>query len=99
MISRNLVLAFAAGVVAGVVGARLYKQYQGDIDSKINALRSKLQDTTGLGGAAPQAEAAPQPAQAANESEVSLAELEAQKERLEDLIAEQMARQNPHGNA
>lgn len=108
MISKNLLLAFGAGVIAGVLGARFYNSHKDEIDDKVSSLYGRVQDAAGLGGAEPQAEAAAQPAPAeagaaaataANESELSLAELEAQKERLEDMIAEEKARQNQQGNS
>lgn len=100
MLDKNLIFAFAAGAVAGVVGARYYKKHEAELSDKLDALRSRLQGAAGFGAEGTEAAAADTAAAAASaaadvkaaESELTLEELEAQKEHLEDLIAELQAK-------
>ena len=84
MIDRNLVLGFGVGIVAGIVGYKLYSKNKASIDATLANL------------AAPQGAKAPespvQDASVAEAGDFSLEELETQKERLEDLIAECQAK-------
>lgn len=93
MLDKNLIFAFAAGAVAGVVGARYYKKHEAELSDKLDALRSRLQGAAGFGAEGTEAAAASAAADVkAAESELTLEELEAQKEHLEDLIAELQAK-------
>lgn len=85
MLDKNILLGFAAGCVIGVVGYKFYNEHKDDIEAKIKSLK----DLKGFGGAEENAE------QSEHENaSSSLEELEAQKERLEDLIAEIKAKQS-----
>ena len=101
MLDKNLIFAFAAGAAVGVIGARYYKKHEAELSDKLDALRSRLQGAAGFGtegadgaesAAAETGAAAAADDKAAAESELTLEELEAQKEHLEDLIAELQAK-------
>ena len=79
---RNLLIGFAAGVVVGLVGYKFVSTHKEQIESKLQ----------GLGVGANNADGAA--ACEDTSSELTLEDLEAQKERLEDLIAEQQQKQN-----
>ena len=80
MFSRNIVLGFLAGAVVGAVGYKLFNENRDTIEAKLRELK-----LPGLGdGEADAGEEASE--------ELTLEELMAQKERLEDLIAEYNAR-------
>ena len=78
---RNLLIGFAAGVVVGLVGYKFVSSHKEQIESKLQ----------GLGVGANSSDGA---ACEDTSSELTLEDLEAQKERLEDLIAEQKQKQN-----
>lgn len=77
MINKSLVFSFAAGVVVGALGLKIYNENKDTIDAKLKEIK--------LPGFA-------NPAETENTSEatedLTLEELMSQKERLEDLIAE-----------
>ncbi|WP_294567729.1 hypothetical protein [uncultured Succinatimonas sp.] len=82
MLDKNLLFGFAAGCVLGAVGYKFYNEHKDDIDEKIKGLKNfkvpGVNDTK------------EEKTDESNE-EMTLEELEAQKERLEDLIAEMQA--------
>ena len=82
MIDRNIFIGLAAGIVAGVVGYKLYEQNKESIDSRLKNLGICPQDQSKDTDSCQESSAC---------SSMTLEELEAQKERLEDLIAEQKA--------
>lgn len=76
MLNRNFLLGFLGGAIAGAAGYKLYEQNGGQLQSLIHGM--------GISN--------PMPCETtSNGVEPDLAELISQKERLEDLIAEQMA--------
>lgn len=82
MLDKNMLFGFAAGCVLGAVGYKFYNDHKDDIDEKIKGLKNfKV-----LNGNEGNEEKAPE-----SNEEMTLEELEAQKERLEDLIAEMQA--------
>ena len=81
MIDRNIFIGLAAGIVAGVVGYKLYEQNKESIDSRLKNLGICPQDQSKDTDSCQESAC----------SSMTLEELEAQKERLEDLIAEQKA--------
>ena len=82
MLDKNMLFGFAAGCVLGAVGYKFYNDHKDDIDEKIKGLKN-FKVLTGNEG---NEEKAPE-----SNEEMTLEELEAQKERLEDLIAEMQA--------
>lgn len=77
MFDKNILLGVLAGIAIGVVGTKVYQANKAEIDEKLKALR----DLNPLAnGAAKEAEG--------DEANITREELEAQKEHLEDLIAE-----------
>lgn len=99
MLDRNLLLGFGAGVVAGIVGYKMFNKNKDSISQTINSLIAQGQGANNANTVAPQTE------DNAPKNDLSLEELEAQKERLEDLIAEYQAKcqdqaqdQNPQTN-
>lgn len=82
MIDRNIFIGLAAGIVAGVVGYKIYEQNKESIDSRLKNLGICPQDQCKDTGSCQESSAC---------NSITLEELEAQKERLEDLIAEQKA--------
>lgn len=82
MFDRNLLIGFGVGVIAGIVGYKVYTQNKETIEERLKGL--------GLGGVA--SSGAEGECSCASGDEISIEELEAQKERLEDLIAEQQAK-------
>ncbi len=84
MLDRNIFIGFAAGIVAGIVGYKVYEQNKDTIDSRLKNLGICSHG---------QCKAEEQTSEDTCECvEMTLEELEAQKERLEDLIAEQQAK-------
>lgn len=82
MLDKNLLFGFAAGCVLGAVGYKFYNEHKDDIDEKIKGLKNfKVPGVN---------DAKEEKTDESNE-EMTLEELEAQKERLEDLIAEMQA--------
>lgn len=75
-ITRTTVIGFLAGVAAGALGARYYRQHETEINARLHSLRSGGI----LGGASQES--------GKEDAELTLEELESQKERLEDLIAD-----------
>ncbi|MCR5537135.1 MAG: hypothetical protein K6F05_06965 [Succinivibrio sp.] len=75
---KNLILGFAAGVVAGCLGAKYYSEHKDELDAKFKGLKDS--------GLFKKIETV------AEDAELTLEELEAQKERLEDLIADVQSR-------
>ncbi|WP_277297062.1 hypothetical protein [Succinatimonas hippei] len=85
MLDKNLLFGFAAGCVLGAVGYKFYNEHKDDIEEKIKGLKNlKVLKVPGS------SEAKEEKAEESND-EMTLEELEAQKERLEDLIAEMQA--------
>lgn len=82
MIDRNIFIGLAAGIVAGVVGYKIYEKNKESIDSRLKNLGICPQDQSKDTDSCQDSSAC---------SSMTLEELEAQKERLEDLIAEQKA--------
>lgn len=75
-ITRTTAIGFLLGVAAGALGARYYRQHETEINARLHSL-----GTGGiLGGASQEG--------AKEDAELTLEELESQKERLEDLIAD-----------
>ncbi|MEX0415210.1 MULTISPECIES: hypothetical protein [Bacillus] len=74
--NRDFLMGFVSGAVVGAVGYRLYEQNGGQ-------LQRLVQPNAAFGGGAPEGVASYQP---------SVEELMAQKERLEDMIAELQVR-------
>ena len=82
MLDKNLLFGFAAGCVLGAVGYKFYNEHKDDIEEKIKGLKNlKVPGSS---------ESKEEKAEESND-EMTLEELEAQKERLEDLIAEMQA--------
>ncbi|WP_295481659.1 hypothetical protein [uncultured Succinatimonas sp.] len=82
MLDKNLLFGFAAGCVLGAVGYKFYNEHKDDIDEKIKGLKNfKVPGVN---------DAKEEKTDESNE-EMTLEELESQKERLEDLIAEMQA--------
>ena len=82
MLDKNLLFGFAAGCVLGAVGYKFYNEHKEDLDEKIKGLKNfKVPGVN---------DAKEEKTDESNE-EMTLEELEAQKERLEDLIAEMQA--------
>lgn len=82
MLDKNLLFGFAAGCVLGAVGYKFYNEHKDDIDEKIKGLKNfKVPGVN---------DAKEKKTDESNE-EMTLEELESQKERLEDLIAEMQA--------
>lgn len=76
MLNRNFLLGFLGGAIAGAAGYKLYEQNGGQLQGLIQGMGIST----------------PTPCETtSNGVEPDLAELISQKERLEDLIAEQMA--------
>lgn len=80
--NANLIIGLISGASVGALGIKYYSEHKKDIDSKV---RSFFPHSSS------------EPVTAEN-VDVSLEELEAQKERLEDLIAELKARKNNGSN-
>ncbi len=78
VIDKGVVVAALAGVVIGAAGHKIYTEHKEEILRALKKLSS-----AGAGAEAPEA---------AGDADIPLEELEAQKERLEDLIAEQKAK-------
>ena len=76
---KNILLGFAAGVVAGCLGAKYYSEHKDEIDAKLKGIRDS--------GLFKKTESA------VEDAEMTLEELETQKERLEDLIADVKSKQ------
>ena len=76
---KNILLGFAAGVVAGCLGAKYYSEHKDEIDAKLKGIRDS--------GLFKKTESA------VENAEMTLEELETQKERLEDLIADVKSKQ------
>ena len=88
MLDKNLLFGFAAGCVLGAVGYKFYNEHKDDIEEKIKGLKNlKVPGSS---------EAKEEKAEESND-EMTLEELEAQKERLEDLIAEMQANRKDGG--
>ena len=83
-LDRNLLIGFGAGVLVGLLGYKLYSSHKDEIDSKLQQF--------GMGTCAGDGTTA-----TGTDCGISVEDLEAQKERLEDLIAEQQQKQNGAG--
>lgn len=83
MLDRNILFGFLAGVIAGVVGAKIYSNNKEEINNKIKSFK----DLAAVNHAT-----ATEEAETEGSDEATLEELEAQKERLEDLIAEKQTK-------
>lgn len=81
-LDRNLLIGFGAGVLVGLVGYKLYNSHKDEIGAKLQQF--------GVGAANGGDDAC---ACQDDACEISVEDLEAQKERLEDLIAEQKQKQ------
>lgn len=81
--NKDFLMGFVSGTVVGAVGYRLYEQNSGQLKQLIQQAPSPVN----FGGANNNATAG-------NTSVPSVEELVAQKERLEDLIAEKQASDN-----
>ncbi|MGN0908469.1 MAG: hypothetical protein ACI4NA_02515 [Succinivibrio sp.] len=75
-ITRTTVIGFAAGLLAGALGARYYRQHETEINARLRSLR-----TGGILGGASQESSK-------EDADLTLEALESQKARLEDLIAD-----------
>lgn len=84
-INRTIVLSVAAGIVVGALGYKFYDKNKQCIDAKLKSL-----GITNAGCDDGKCEYNPS-------TNLSVEELEAQKERLDDLIAE--LKQNPSQNS
>ena len=77
---RNLLLGLGLGIVAGVFGAKYYSEHKDEIDSKLKGMGIQSGKSS-------------VPAEN-DDTEMTLEELETQKERLEDLIADFKSKQS-----
>ena len=79
-LDKNILIGVAVGVVAGAIGAKYYSEHKDEITAKIQSLKNGNFNFFNK-------------AEEAESSDLSLEELEAQKERLEDLIADVKSKQ------
>ncbi|MBQ9275518.1 MAG: hypothetical protein IJ228_11950 [Succinivibrio sp.] len=77
-LDRSMLIGLAAGLVVGVLGTKYYGAHKNEIDDKLRALRGVAGGEGAADGTA---------------SDMTLEELESQKERLEDLIADVKSKQ------
>ena len=82
---KNFFWGLGLGVVAGAVGYKLYNDNKQTLLNSLESLKTKLS----ADGAAQTAQAPAELTDNGETAELDLAELEKQKEHLEDLIAEQ----------
>lgn len=47
MIDKTYILAFAAGAVAGLVGASYYQKHKAEVDASLQSLRNRAQSFAG----------------------------------------------------
>ncbi|MBQ8707128.1 MAG: hypothetical protein IJ523_03455 [Succinivibrionaceae bacterium] len=86
---KNFFWGLGLGVLAGAVGYKLYNDNKQTLLNSLESLKTKLS----ADGAAQTAQAPAELADSEGETtEIDLAELEKQKEHLEDLIAEQQSK-------
>ncbi|MFC0524475.1 hypothetical protein ACFFGV_12945 [Pontibacillus salicampi] len=80
VMNKDFLMGFVSGTVVGAVGYRLYEQNQGQLSQLIqNPGMSGMQSAQGL--------------QTVPKQDLTIEDLVAQKERLEDLIAEKKVNQ------
>ncbi len=89
MLDKSYIFAFAAGAVAGILGARYYAAHKEELDSVLQKVKERAGEAASWGKGQEQAAARDEQEAAADEGAApTIEELEEQKERLEDLIAE-----------
>ena len=84
MLDKSYIFAFAAGAVAGILGASYYAAHKEELDSVLQKVKERAGEAASWGKGQEQAAARDEQEAAAP----TIEELEEQKERLEDLIAE-----------
>lgn len=90
MFDKNLLIGFLAGAAVGALGIKFYNEHKDEIGERLNKAGFFKDGPAEEGAAAAPAEGA--------KDELSLEELMAQKERLEDLIAEYQSRYSTPAN-
>ena len=89
ILEKNFLWGMAVGLVAGAAGYKLYSDHRQTIIASLENIKNRMNSTGAAAGSAPVLAAA---GSAVLTDSLDLAELERQKEHLEDLIAEQQAR-------
>ena len=90
ILEKNFLWGMAIGLVAGAAGYRLYSDHRQTIIASLENIRTRMNGAGFATGVAPTTAGSAVPADS-----LDLAELERQKEHLEDLIAEQQAQAAP----
>ena len=83
LLDKNFLIGVGLGIAAGAVGYKLYNEHRQTILESLDNLKNRM--CPGAGSEVPVTEQ--------QTTEIDLAELEKQKEHLEDLIAEQQMKQ------
>lgn len=84
-LGNNLFIGIAIGAVAGVIGHKIYQAHKAEILESLDSLAQKYKPATASSGELIET------GTDGSAQELSLEELEKQKENLEDLIAEKQA--------
>ena len=84
MLDKSYIFFFFFGAVAGILGARYYAAHKEELDSVLQKVKERAGEAASWGKGQEQAAARDEQEAAAP----TIEELEEQKERLEDLIAE-----------
>ncbi len=87
MFDKNFFWGLGVGVIAGAIGYKLYNDNKQTIMNSLESLKNKMSKEV-----PPELAVATEPQ--SETTEIDLAELEKQKEHLEDLIAEQQVKNN-----
>ena len=83
LLDKNFFIVFCLGIAAGAVGYKLYNEHRQTILESLDNLKNRMCPGAGSEVAVTEQQT----------TEIDLAELEKQKEHLEDLIAEQQMKQ------
>jgi predicted small secreted protein len=83
LLDKNFLIGVGLGIAAGAVGYKLYNEHRQTILESLDNLKNRMCPGVGSEVAVTEQQT----------TEIDLAELEKQKEHLEDLIAEQQMKQ------
>jgi predicted small secreted protein len=83
LLDKNFLIGVGLGIAAGAVGYKLYNEHRQTILESLDNLKNRMCPGAGSEVAVTEQQT----------TEIDLAELEKQKEHLEDLIAEQQMKQ------
>ena len=83
LLDKNFLIGVGLGIAAGAVGYKLYNEHRQSILESLDNLKNRMCPGAGSEVAVTEQQT----------TEIDLAELEKQKEHLEDLIAEQQMKQ------